>query len=349
MFNNKKKLLIIGVTILAFLLTGFLTLNYFAFSKHIENKFDDNNKPNEEVKHVKLIDENSKSRPFAVMINNISTARPYQSGLQDAYLIYEMIAEGGITRFLALFKDQDTERIGSVRSSRHYYLDYVLENDAYYVHWGYSPQAQEDIKSLKINNINGLIYSNKYFWEDKSLDIPTEHRKFTSMKLLNEAVSDLKYRNETKKGLLLNYSADEIELSKFIGAKIANSIDIKYSRSTTSSYKYDSEKKVYYRSVNDIPHLDYETKEQYYFKNIITYQVKNTTIEGDSKGRQEFDNLGTGTGFFISNGYAVPIKWEKKDRSSKTKYYYADGEEIKVNDGNTFIQIQPAGQDLIIS
>lgn len=351
MRNKKKKLITISITIIMFLIAGIIAFNYFSASKNINSNDDSNspNSPKEEVQHVKFVDENSKSRPFAIMINNISTARPYQSGLQDAYIIYEMIAEGGITRFLALFKDQNTERIGSIRSSRHYYLDYVLENDAYYVHWGWSPQAQEDIKTLKINNINGLIYSNKYFWEDKSLDIPTEHRKFTSMDKLNQAVSDLKYRSETNKGLLFNYSVDEIELSKYENAKSANKIDINYSRSTTSSYKYDSEKKVYYRSVNDKPHVDYVTKEQYYFKNIITYQIKNSTIEGDDKGRQEFNNLGEGTGYFITNGYAVPIKWVKKDRESQTKYYFENGEELKVNDGNTFIQIQPVGQDLAIS
>lgn len=64
------------------------------------------------------------------MINNISVARPLQSGLQDAYLMYEIIVEGGITRYMALFMDQNTTRIGSIRSARHYFLDYALENDA---------------------------------------------------------------------------------------------------------------------------------------------------------------------------------------------------------------------------
>ena len=82
------------------------------------------------------------------MINNLNEARPYQSGLQDAYIVYEMIVEGGITRMMALFKDQNTSRIGPVRSSRHYYLDYALENDAIYVHFGWSPQAQTDISRL---------------------------------------------------------------------------------------------------------------------------------------------------------------------------------------------------------
>ena len=106
--------------------------------------------PDEKVKEITVIDVDSKSRSIAVMINNHPSARPYQSGLQDAYLVYELIVEGGLTRYLAVFKDQTTERIGSVRSARHYFLDYALENDAIYVHYGWSPQAKSDISKLKV-------------------------------------------------------------------------------------------------------------------------------------------------------------------------------------------------------
>ena len=68
---------------------------------------------------LKIVNENSKSRPYAIMINNISVARPLQSGLQDAYIIYEIIVEGGITRYMALYMDQNTARIGTVRSASH--------------------------------------------------------------------------------------------------------------------------------------------------------------------------------------------------------------------------------------
>ena len=103
-----------------------------------------------------VTEEVANTRPIAVMIPNDSWggAQDRHYGLQRAYLVYEIIAEGNITRFEALFKDQDIEKIGPVRSSRHYYLDYVMENDAIYVHYGWSPQAQEDIKTLNINMYN---------------------------------------------------------------------------------------------------------------------------------------------------------------------------------------------------
>ena len=84
-------------------------------------------------------------RPVAVMIDNHTGAWP-QAGLNKAYLVYEIIVEGGETRLMALFKGQDVEHIGPVRSSRHYFLDYALENDAIYTHFGWSPQAESDIK-----------------------------------------------------------------------------------------------------------------------------------------------------------------------------------------------------------
>ena len=125
-------------------------------------------------------------------------------------------------------------------------------------------------------------------------------------------------------------------------AKEANNVSIKYSNSTTSSYTYDPENKVYKRFVNDKEHVDYVTKKQYTFKNIITYQVSNYNLnDGSGKGRQGLDNIGSGTGYYISEGYAVPITWEKTAHSSQTVYKDLNGQEIKVNDGNTFIQIYP--------
>lgn len=298
---------------------------------------------------LKIINLDSKTRPIAVMINNIAVARNYHSGLQDAYLVYEIIVEGGLTRLMALYKDAKTERIGSVRSSRHYYLDYALENDAIYVHWGYSPYAINDIQKLKINNIDGYNYGNKYFWRDNSINVALEHRAYTNMELINEAINKLGYKKETNEKPLLNYSIEDIDVSTIEDAIPANNIKIKYSGSVTTNYTYDIENKVYLRSVNDVPHIDYVTKEQYTAKNIITYQVKNTSIPNDEKNRQNIDNVGTGNGYYISNGYAIPITWTKKSRSEKTIYRLKNGEELQVNDGNTYIQIQPINGLLSIS
>lgn len=347
--KNKKVIFITLGVILLIAVGAFVSWKSGIFKENNTkvniNNTSNNNKEEEPEKKLQIVDEDSTSRPYAIMINNISTARPLQSGLQDAYIIYEIIVEGGITRYMALFLDQDTERIGSIRSARHYYLDYALENDAIYVHHGQSPQAQSDFRKLGIDRV--VVDNTKTGWRDNSLNVATEHRLFTSIEKLNSGLG--KIRTTRNNDLLLNYSIDELDLSKMEGAQSAQSVSIKYSSSTTSSYEYDSENQVYKRYVNDKAHTDYVTKEQYTFKNIITYQVDNYTInDGENKGRQELENIGSGTGYFISNGYAVPIKWEKDSRASQTKYYFENGEELIVNDGNTFIQIQPEGQKLAI-
>ena len=347
----KKKNLIIIIAAAILLIGGIITSIILLSNK--DNKDPDENKEvnkEEEKKEeptVQIVDLNSTSRPYAVMINNIGAARPYHTGLQDAYLVYEIVVEGGITRYLALFKDKTNEVVGNVRSARHYYLDYVLENDAYYVHWGWSPQAQSDISTLDIDNLNGLIYSSPYFFRQKISGVNTEHTAFTNLSELANLADRLGYRKETNKDLLLNYSATSVELPS--SATDATNIDLKYSGSSTTNYVYDSEAKVYKQLVNNKEHTDYETKEQYTVKNIIAYQVGNTTITGDNKGRQDLDNIGSGTGYFITEGKSIPITWEKDSRSQQTVYRYEDGTEITVNDGNTWIHIIPKSGKISIS
>lgn len=341
---NKNFVVFITIFLLA---VGFLFLSSFYKGNVEEGESKSAREQEESKKEISIVDLSSNSRPIAVMINNHDTARPYHSGLSDAYLVYEIIAEGGYTRYMALFKDKTTERIGSVRSSRHYFLDYVLENDAIYVHWGWSPQAESDISLYSISNINGLVYDGKYFYRDHTLGIPLEHTGFTNMTLIKNAVSRLKYRTTTNQSLLLSYSFDSLDYSFLPDTLVANQVTIPYSSIVTTSYFYDAEKKVYLRYVNKEPHVDYVTKEQYTVKNIILYQVSNYSIDG--YGRQNLDNIGKGTGYYISEGKAIPITFEKTSRDAKTIYRLLDGTILQVNDGNTFIQIQPTTKEYTIS
>lgn len=315
-----------------------------------ENK-DLNNKnekePITEKKEVQIVDLNSDERPIAVMINTHKDARP-QSGLADAYMIYEIMVEGGITRMMALYtQDFDEEKIGSVRSSRHNYLDYVLENDAIYIHWGGSDVAYNHLAELKLDRIDGMVYGGKYFTTDKTLKRSLEHTRFTSAELIKEGISKLKLRTTTDADYLLNYTAEKVDLSKMDDSKIANNITLKYSSYQTVSYEYNSDEQVYYRSMSGQKHTDLVTGEQYHFKNIIAYDVEYKTISGTKL--QDLQNIGSGEGVYITNGYSIPIKWTKKDRESQTVYTYLDGTEIDVSDGNTFIQIYPTTGELKIS
>ena len=298
-------------------------------------------------KKLQILDLDSDTRPIAIMINNHKTAQPYQTGLNDAYLVYEIVVEGGITRMMAVFKDKYTATIGTVRSSRHYLLDYAQENDAIYTHFGWSPQAEEDINNLDIDNVNGMVDSG--FWRNQELlnnGVPSEHTAYNNIENILKVANKRGYEIKSNKDSLLNYSVDEIDLSIMEGAIKADNVFIEYSSYQENTFKYDPINKVYNKYSGDTLRKDYVTGEAFKTKNIITYQVNNYSM--DSYGRQEIDNIGSGEGYFISNGYAVPITWEKKSPSSQTVYKFLDGKEITVNDGITYIQIQPKNKTLEI-
>lgn len=339
--NKSMPLIIIASIFLVLVFVGILFFNNKE-DKISLNKPNVTKKTKPVEKKLNIINPESDTRNVAVMINNIKTVWGYQSGIQDAYIVYEIIAEGGITRLMGIFKDTDTERIGTVRSARIYYLDYVLENDAIYVHIGGSKEAKRDIKSLNIADFNSEVT-----FRDRSIGLNFEHTAFTSMDRIMKKVESRKVRKTTKQDALLNYSIDPIDLSKMNDSMVANNIEISFSANKRTSFTYDEKNKVYKRFQNEREHTDYVTKKQYTVKNIITYQVRNSSY--DSYGRQTLDNVGTGTGYFITNGYAVPITWEKKSRASQTVYRYQDGTEIKVNDGNTHIEIQPKNRKLTIN
>ena len=270
------------------------------------------------------------------MIDNHKSAMP-QAGLNDAYIVYEMIVEGGETRLMALLKGKTLDKIGPIRSARHYFLDYALENDAIYVHYGWSPQAQNDISKLGVNNVNGLVQSSSDFWRVKDKSAP--HNLFTSTSSILKIAKNSGYSTTSDKKSVLNYVTEDVNLDS---QQVANKFSIKYSDYNTVSYTYNSDTKRYLRYSRNTKQVDWDTKEDVTTKNIIITFVKNTTLnDGENKGRQTLDNIGTSDGYYITNGKAIKIKCEKKSRAEQTVYKDLQGNKIQVNDGNTFIQICP--------
>lgn len=274
-------------------------------------------------------------RPIAVMIDNHKAAWP-QAGLNDAYAVYEIIVEGGETRLMALFKGKDLEKIGPVRSARHYFLDYAMENNAIYVHYGWSPQAESDIATYKINNINGITNDNG-FWRVKDKSAP--HNAVTSTAKILELAKEKKYKTNSNQESVLNYTHDEVTLED---GQIANEIKIPYSTLHTVSYQYDESSKTYIRYARGTEMKDWETKEPVKTKNIIITFAENYTLKDpDNKDRQGLKNTGELDGYYITNGKAIKIKCQKEDRTKATVYKDLNGNKIEINDANTFIQICP--------
>ena len=295
------------------------------------------------VEEKKPVTFSGKDRPFAVMIDNHKSAMP-QANLSEAELVYEIIVEYGETRLMAIYKGDNLDKIGPIRSARHYFVDYALENDAIYVHFGESPQAEEAIDKYFVPDINGINESEKYFRRTNSRYAP--HNVVTDTKSLLDISNKKGYRTTSDEDSVLNYVLDEVNLDN---GQSAVNITIPYSIYNTVKYKYDSENKNYIRYSRDEKQVDWDTKEPVIVKNIIIAKVKNKTLnDGSEKDRQTIDNIGILEGYYITNGKAIPITCEKESVTSKTVYKDLEGNEIKVNDGNTFIQMCPSDAKLAI-
>ena len=295
----------------------------------------------EEEKTVQIFKGND--RPFAVMIDNHEDAWP-QAGLQEAYMVYEIIVEGGETRLMALFKGANLEKIGPVRSARHYFIDYAMENDAIYVHFGQSPQAQSDIKKYSINDINGIAEDGTTFWRVKDKYAP--HNAVTSTEKLLKSAQNKKYRTTSDETSVLNYVTDEVNLDN---GEPATEIIIPHSQLQDVEYYYDEENKVYERYARQEEQVDWDTEKPLTVKNIIiTYCDNYTLSDTENKGRQGLKNIGTFDGYYITNGKAIPIKCIKEARDEKTIYQDLEGNVINVNDGNTFVHICPTDRKVEI-
>lgn len=343
MKNKGVRILIIVLVILIIVAGGVLAYKIVQDKKETEPVTEENNVIVAPVEEKKVQIFQGNDRPIAVMIDNHNLAWP-QGGLNQAYMVYEIIVEGGETRLMALFKGVDVEKIGPVRSARHYFIDYAMENDAIYTHFGQSPQAQSDLKKYSIDDIDGIAEDGTTFWRVKDKSAP--HNAATSTEKLLQSAKNKKYRTTSSEESVLNYVTDEVNLEEGQGAV---SVTIPHSTLQVAKYFYDEENKVYQRYARNKEQTDWTTGEPVTTKNIIITFCDNYTLtDSENKGRQGLKNIGTFDGYYITNGKAIKIKCIKEDRESQTKYEDLEGNEIKVNDGNTFVQICPTSADVVI-
>ncbi len=348
---QKKNIIIITIIIIGIIIAGaFFKIKFAKKSTTIgttsvsnENKLVVDTKENNKVK---IVDENSKTRPYAIVVNNTPVAVKVQTGLNKAYLVYEIPTEGNTSRLMALYKDIDEDfTIGTIRSSRHDFIDYALESNAIFVHYGWSHYAEDDQKTGVIDYINGLFGGP--FWRDNPEKLASEHTAYTSINKLKKEIESKGFKTTGDNTLLLNYSVDNISLSEKENSIEANKVVIPYgSTKNTTTFVYNQNTKMYDRQENGNNCIDHKTKEQVSTKNIIVQKINYKVC--DDNYYWNLQTVGSGKGYYITNGQAVPITWSKKDRSSQTKYYYEDGTEIEVNDGRTYIELQTNSQKTTI-
>lgn len=286
-------------------------------------------------------------RPVAIMINNIVDALP-SSSTKKADIIYECMVEGGITRIMPIFSEyEDIEKLGSVRSARHYYINIANEYDAIYLCYGQSAPAKKVLEKGKIDAINGLTYDPGYYRDDSRY---APHNVYTTGEKIVNAIKDFGYSTEydEKHKKVLHFNETDTDLEN---GSDANTIHVSFGSYMKPYFVYNQEKGVYERYEYGNPQIDNMAEEGdniLSFKNVIIQQSAYECIN-PKNDLQDLTQVGSGEGYYCTNGKTIPIKWEKKDKNGRTKYYTEDGEKLLLNPGKTWISIIGNGEGAGVS
>lgn len=301
------------------------------------------------INGVEIFDESSsenlKRFPIAVMVNNATPARP-QSGLMDADLIYEIVAEGGITRYLAIFLSKTPEIVGPIRSVREYYLPFVQENGkASLMHIGYSPQALQKISEWDIFSI-GLKGADFYRDNHGDFNVATEHTAYSRGDELFKLSQSI--RSSTSENIeMWKFKEEGVKDSDLQEANTAQ-IDFWYSGDYTGYFKYDPITNEYVRysgvSQNGTPNilLDRETKKEIRVKNVIIQMALEFPIPNDDKNRLDYKVIGSGNVYILRDGKLLKGTWKKDSLDSRTRFYNEKSDEIELNRGKIWVSVVPS-------
>lgn len=277
-------------------------------------------------------DKEVKSRPFMVMVENAPQSRP-QTGLDQADIVYEILAEGEITRFVSVFQSQAAKTIGPVRSIRPYFVEIGDALDAVIVHAGWSQEAMDMMAGRKLAHLDEVYGDGAYYW--RATDRKAPHNLYTSVDKMKQGAEARKFRSEWN-GPLLAFAKDG--QSKLTGAAV-NYIQIPYIQGYFASYEYNAVEGVYKRSMEGKPHLDKETGKQLQTKNLLVLESKHKIV--DKEGRRTVDVFGPGKGLILQEGKSQQITWERK--GGMLRAYAEGGKEVPLLPGNTWVQIVPEG------
>lgn len=301
-------------------------------------------------------------RPLGVMIENHLDARP-QSGLSDADVIYETVAEGGITRFLAVFYCKDAKLIGPVRSARVYYISMIAEYGDYplYAHVGgaNTPGPADALGLIRkldwdgYNDMNQFAIPFPYYYRDYEL-LPgraTEHTMYsTTQKLWEYARVKRGLTNVDKQGnewdknfVKWKFKDDEPkqEVTKISFDFWSNKPDY------AVTWTYDPQTNTYKRFHTTTPHIDHNTNKQLTTKNVVvTFMNESPANDGYPGGHRLYKTTGSGQALVFHDGLVVKGTWSKKDMFSRLKLTDVSGHEIAFDRGQIFIEMVPQGNTI---
>jgi len=295
-------------------------------------------------------------RPLGIMINNHTEARP-QSCLYNADIVYEAVAEGGITRFLAIFHSKDCEKIGPVRSARVYYEDWNAEYNGIYAHWGAAYQDKNDPSVtfpeadayLKVNELNmpdldQMWIGDLAYWREERPGKATEHTGYTSSKKLWEAYI-VKYPESGWREVTPFDSwkfKDDLEESKRPQAGV---LEFNFWQSTPGynvKWEYNKQSNDYKRYQGGQVIKDADTGKEVRAKTVVVQFEKETSV-GDKKNHLLYQTLGTGEAEIYRDGQKISATWSKQSPRSRTKYFDLAGNPVEFVRGQIWVEIVPSG------
>ncbi len=290
-------------------------------------------------------------RPIAVSIDNLDVARP-QSGLNDACLVYEVLAEGGITRFLAFYLHTNSAAIGPVRSIRPYFLDLSMPLGAILAHVGGSRQALADIQALKPSAMNvDQMAKDSAFWRSDARKAP--HNVYTGTSLIRAASQALGYepaRLSAETPASFSFCAVGTE-PNLPSAQSASRFSLLYAGGIggyTVTYDYDAESRQWMRYIGGQAHVDAATGRQLRATTVIVQYVSSWVVPGDEEGRLELALTGSGKAKVFTLGKVSDASWTKSGRKSTIDFTDALGDPLTLPPGPVWILIVPPGSQLTI-
>lgn len=272
-------------------------------------------------------------RPILATINNHPAARP-QSGLSSADVVYEMLAEGDVTRLLALYQSDIPEKIGPIRSARSYFVELADGLDAFYIAHGFSPEAKKMLESGMVDNINGMYFDGTFFKRSKDRVAP--HNSYFISENLEAAAekvnTSLLYQKK------VSYTYYEKEENAKIGVQAEN-ISVRYSRNENfnSHYSYDPATNTYSRSSGGTVTTDLLTGEPVKLSNVLVFEMEHRVI--DDKGRRDIDIHSGGSAYLFQQGMMREVRWENID--GVLTAVESDGSKAKLVPGKTWIHLVP--------
>lgn len=272
-------------------------------------------------------------RPIAIMINNLHSGQPLL-GVTEADIMYECPTEGGITRILGIFKDpSDVPAIGSIRSSRPYFISIAKGLDAIYVHLGGSTHAYEILNSGYIDSID--LIKERFMWRDQNRlkNLGLEHSALTSGEKLNDGIKSKNFRTQLSPNY--NYSQIFAENSPVLNGNSAKKVTAVFSGYKSTTFTYDEQNQTYLISQFKGPQMDDNIKKQNSKQNIILMDIHGQNI--DNTELLSLDIIGRGTGKYISHGKYIEINWVRENDTSPFKFFTTNGENLIMIPGKSYV------------